>query len=715
MSVEDGLKKLANTAAAAALAPGVSELLFQLTASGLIQAPARAAALRSRAQRGGRINRVGIWERKPGDKASFARAPDAMAEWRYWANIGRIDPKSAKRRVVFLGESAARGYFYEPAFTPAAVLQSVLESVLGKGAVEVLDLARTDLGLEVRDVALDAAVLEPDAVVIFAGNNWSHHPLESDARACEAALESGGVAALRGLCESWTRTAAADVVSEVSAFYEGARIPLVWVVPESNLLDWRDPRVNATYLDGQASREWLDNADRAEEALRAGRYGKARSVAERMVELDCGTVGFGLRILAECALEAKDLKRARDALRSARDARIWDWSHSSSPRPYSVSQAAIREAARWGAGVVDLPEVFAEYSGGALPDRRLFTDYCHLTEEAIRVAMAATASAVLDKLRQQPPGLESLLSAAPSAPPKVRAEAGFLAAVHNAHWWQPADIVKYHCATALEASPHVADIMRTFAELQADAAPASLSAAGERLASLGDQSARYLVNSRQVLDPILQECIAECLSDRGVDIRVPVRRRLQKTHSVASAPCDLLNLYFLSAGGQPQEMVWVGGRPAGSELQSAPDYYKAFNIESRFAFVCEAGAVVELAITLRLPGTPGPNPNVRLTVNEVGVATICASDVWTTHMVALPSGVVVDGMNHLSLRWPLPLRMDAGRRASATRENECGRRAALFAVFGEVHALIARMAAAHCVSTGLAARTPERAGERRSR
>jgi hypothetical protein len=56
-----------------------------------------------------------------------------MHEWDWWANLGRIEPKEAGRaRVVLIGESVARGYLYDPQFTPAMALEMMLEPYFGK-------------------------------------------------------------------------------------------------------------------------------------------------------------------------------------------------------------------------------------------------------------------------------------------------------------------------------------------------------------------------------------------------------------------------------------------------------------------------------------------------------------------------------------------------------------------------------------------------------
>src|SRR5262245_51336167 len=46
-------------------------------------------------------DRVGIWKRKSENgKSYFVRSMDMVNEWGHWANVGRIGPKGAKKRIV---------------------------------------------------------------------------------------------------------------------------------------------------------------------------------------------------------------------------------------------------------------------------------------------------------------------------------------------------------------------------------------------------------------------------------------------------------------------------------------------------------------------------------------------------------------------------------------------------------------------------------------
>ena len=68
----------------------------------------------------------------------------------------------------------AAGYLYAPHLTPATVLEGQLRAGSGREAFEVIDLARTNETLSSLVATVDSELqLEPDALVIIAGNNWT--------------------------------------------------------------------------------------------------------------------------------------------------------------------------------------------------------------------------------------------------------------------------------------------------------------------------------------------------------------------------------------------------------------------------------------------------------------------------------------------------------------------------------------------------------------
>ncbi len=397
------------------------------------------------------VDRIGIWVRGKNDTA-YRRLEIHRSEWRLWADKEEIPARSRGRRIVFLGESAARGYFYDPDFAPAVVLQTLLRSVPGTRDIDVVDLARSNIDpTGILGLAEQSTRLKPDVFVLFAGNNWcssTSYDGATSARLAEG-LVNRGYRGYIDCIETWRagRTERALDVLAKTAAKAGAH--LIVVVPETNLFDWReDLLLLVPILQGDRNVRWFDLARQAQAALGGGQFSQAARLASDLVELDEATSPVGLAILARCRLHDGEVEEARRLFEEARDA-CRALPFKSSPGCSTVIQNAFRRSAeKHGVTVVDLPRLMRERLGGELPDRRMFLDYCHLTSAGIRLlteAVAATAlrlfgiTATVD-LRS---ALERL-----GPPPDVDADAHFMAAVHCSRWHQSAELLEYHCAEA---------------------------------------------------------------------------------------------------------------------------------------------------------------------------------------------------------------------------------------------------------------------------
>src|SRR5688572_16338054 len=637
---------------------------------------------------------VGIWERRTeNSRTSFVRRLDMRDGWHYWANLSRIEAKGSKRRILLMGESVARGYLYDPDFTPALALQMMLDAQLGKGEVEVIDLARTGLGYKVRELALAALQLDPDMAIIFAGNNWSVAvPRVADIAEINQTLSSEGMSGMKRVSEEFIARTGRRVVSDIASEYKRSGVPLVWIIPESNLSDWRDAVTNAPYLDGDRNREWINLYEEAQCALSNGDPATAASLAQRMIEIDHGVCLTGFYILADCRRLANDIDGERKYLELARDAQCWDSSMSRIPKPYSVTQQVIRdEMSKHGHEVVDLPVIFKEYLNGDLPGRRLFLDHCHMTTEGIQVAMAAAASCVLRSVKRVEVSWRALVDDRIAPPPEIEAEASFLAAIHSAHWWQSYDVVHHFCARALRYSPHVAELMLNYIDLQNQKAiPLHMNEAAKHIFQAGSPLLhRYLLrNNDKRLDKLLLGAMVDALEEVGIAAQERLKRRRREEHSVKLGEIDLLNYYYHSAAHQPQELEslnWSSVYRLPYEIR----YFRAYWPESRFVFVGEAGCAVNLCLTCRLP-KPGPGEGkITIVVNGEPQAEMIISTEWSTWDITLPGEAVLDDLNEIVVRWPMP-EFHSAEALSTVAERLCELKLPnFFPVFGEIHSFTA--------------------------
>ncbi len=696
------LKSFANRIASLAQSDGVGEMIRLLQLAGLMGDPKSSLAnnITDLAEGNDLLmppanpEHIGIWERKiENGKTCFVRRLEMMHEWHFWANLGRIEAKGTKRRVVLIGESVARGYLYDPEFTPALALEMMLKPQFGEDQIEVIDLARTNLSYKVTNLAIAALQLEPDLVIIFAGNNWNiDEPRPSEIVEINEALSKDGIAGLKRASEAQIARNARRIVRDVASAYEGQGVPLVWMIPEFNLGDWRDPVTNAPHLGEGLNREWLILLEEAQSALREGELRRARELAQRMVEIDQGVCVAGLYILAECSQRSQDLDGERKYLELARDAMSWDLSRMPVPRAHSVTQMTLREeVSKYRNQIVDLPVIFKEYLNGEIPGRRLIIDYCHLTTEGIQVAMGAAATCVLRALKGVEVPWYALVSDHIAPPREIEAEALFLAAIHNAHWFQSYDLARHYCSRALSLSPHVADLMLNYMELQTrPLVPDLMSGSEEHISRLGSSLMhQYLLTKNEKrLDKVLLDAIVDALAAVGIQAREQLDRLRREEHSVTLSERNLLDYYYCSAVDQALELAW-SNRFEEKRYRHDAEYYKAYWPESRFIFVGEAGCGIKLHLACRLPNHTSVPATIRVKLNGRTQAEMFINGEWSAWEIRLPGERVHDGLNELVVHWPIP--EFAGRKGLEKAASNLGQRKFpdFYPTFGDIHSLTA--------------------------
>jgi len=373
---------------------------------------------------------IGIWQpRGDGAELAFVR-PEPLPLGDHHAARRELRPKRAPLplRVCLFGESAAAGYLYAPHLTPAAVLEAQLRAVAGQDAVEVIDLARTNETLGSLLATVESAVqIQPDVLVIFAGNNWNlletpevspYAPSVAARQRFAEAWCGGGASGAAGpagpagpvaLAAGRLRELAGAACERLALIARAIGVPVVVVVPEVSLAGWESRQPVLWPVDGEGSlprrprpshlspvAAWYRRLARGRAQLARGAWAAAARSAQAMLDLDGAANPTSWRLLALARLGGGDDGGAAAAARAEIDAAAYPTlAFLGAPQATSLAQDLVRQAARrHGFACVDLPAVFAAHTGSPLPGRRLFLDYCHLTSEGIEVAMAAVAAEV---------------------------------------------------------------------------------------------------------------------------------------------------------------------------------------------------------------------------------------------------------------------------------------------------------------------------------
>jgi len=620
-------------------------------------------------------------------KTWFKRNIKFKEAWTLFANVQSIPPKGDRKRVVFLGESVARGFLLDPGYTPAGVLETLLNSsVAGEEEFEVIDLAETNLGMEgIRRRFIECMMLQPDLVIFLAGNNWRSDMEvtvvnEADHyKKLSAAIEKhGGIIGIKGVLEELFESVVDTFIGFIADLAKQHNVSVLFAIPEFNLMDCRATPCEkfVTKLPGETTRQWLEARKQAEIALAAGKIDEAEAHAQTMVTLD-PTHPLGFEIMADCNVAKGDYAAARENLETARDSALFCRTDSK-PRIYRVIRKTILEnAERYNLHVVDIPAVFEKHLKGKVPGRDLFLDYCHFTVEGIQVAMEAVANKALFAL-SGPDKTVQVKAKMIQPDNQVQAMAHLFAAIHNAHWGQSYGILYYHCSKALQYSKDLAKTMIYYADMMTRRTTNTLCKTFEILVS-NFQLDRYIhalrnPRNQKGMELDLVNAMVAALKNVGINLTNYINDLRAKEHSVTEQKINLLKSFYHVTSYDE----YHGTKAA---------FFQARDSQSRFFLLGKKDLPILFSITLRVPCAPGETEKVTIVVNDVPVSEITVSDKWSDHTIAISGDVSVDGVNVITIYWPVLNYHPNVSSIAAARQTTADAYVildAVFCVFGEI-------------------------------
>lgn len=548
---------------------------------------------------------------------------------------------NGRPRLLLIGESVATGYLYAPWYTPAGVLRELLP------AWDVVDLARTNESLESLAVTFEQALqLEPDVVVMWAGNNWllrdlgglsPYHPGSDYRIAVAKTLRGDGPAGLDALTNSALRNFATPLLDRIAAGAADAGMRLVVVVPEVNLVDWESYQPVHVLPEGRES-DWHD-------ALATG------DVA-RMAAIDDGVAATTWRQLAraepsgETQLEMmrNEVGVAAGPLRAT----------LTSPMASGAVQNLLREWAHTHRfEVVDVPALIE--SAGARPDRSWFLDYCHHTFVAIEKISVAVAEVV--------DGASALGSTQP--PGELQAVAALGALMHTDHRLVASGdrrpLLQHWTRVADEAFSDSDDLVNDLVESRLGSPALPLTDAQRR-----NQARPFPFGFAHGWRPHGLEF--DALAALGV------------------SGAQMGELALAGERAWPSRMALRPGRTIWTDEQpgAAPrGFLQAIWPTTMFAVQLRGDAAARVRLTVRAPAAG----EIRLLLGDWSTDH-AVGPTWTTFEIGIPGDAGVPGIHPLQLTWPR-LAPGAQRWQSMLGTLARDRPARLHPVFGEVHTVLA--------------------------
>ncbi|MHA4811617.1 hypothetical protein ACX0G9_26205 [Flavitalea flava] len=633
---------------------------------------------------------IGIWKQRLEKNGSFfERDPQQHGYWHLWANVHRIYPKKNKKRIVLLGESVARGYFYDPYYTVANELEGILNTIPGIRPAEVVDLARTSMMIDpLTHLVRSCSVLEPDAVVIFAGNNWFVKLREligeEDYKKMYALCEQELFSEIKPFLERKFSKIIVSFLQEVQEHLSSRNIPVIFLIPGYNLKDWRSDSIgnNLPWLPGDNLSDWLDAKERAEKALSQKEFDKLADAAGQMIAIDAYNP-LGHELLASAYIAEKRWEEARKCLSEGRDAMLVNRGGNNQPRCFGIVRDTIlTEAHKYGIRAVDLPKIFNEMTGDGIPDRNQYLDYCHLTVGAIKSAMRYTAQAIVSLIGGKELSLPEIKASTKEPGNEIQAIAHFCAAIHNAHKDQSMDIVCYHCRKALSLSPSISRMMLQFADLATRHTSTLLCKAFEEIMA-GQKMKQYesglaLRHPRggKLMDIGLVDTIAGVLETIGINIKEDVKKLRIREHLIGERKINLTEPFYSSSA---HHEFFTG--------EEKPLFLQARSATTSFSFIADGKSVLYFELNYRTPAGYSADKHLHISVNhkEELAQEPPMSKTWTTYPFRIGPDQLTEGVNTLTIRWPFLAAPIApmGREITARTFLDV-----FLTVFGEIHSFL---------------------------
>ena len=604
-------------------------------------------------------------------------------------------------RVCVVGESVAAGMFFSPHASPSKVLHSILNHEKPKEFedVEVIDLTRNamraDLLVNIADTALQ---LNPDVLVVFAGNNFCRdhtlgHPNDPFPSHSYLKAASKGIPEIVNLYTQSLATATGQTVKTIAHNAARAGVRLIWIIPSTN--DAWQRIAPVSWLGGERTAKWHSLFKQGALALEKQSFEDVLEIAKEMETLDQGTCPTTFRLKAEACIGLERFAEAKEAAQMEVDVdgALHRNSFLSPGLQSVVREEIIRGARIYEYEYIDLSSVFTTYTGDLLADERLFVDYCHLTLEGMQVAMTAVAATIHGE-----PFEQWHQACTPIHPFHLEAHhiarGLFEAAIYTSHmqhillWKQACSKSIKRFSKALSTSPEIAKVLLDYVRMRHGAVVTELSNSVHDLVASANSLLDFgILQWIHGIDAETIEAICLALEDAGYDGRDLLTHYQLYDKVRLDQGIDLSNPRYLKYFGRDGIVDWD---PERGTYRTQP-FLRSYWPVLPFAIVAEEGITLECTLVCRLPfAVQSGKDTVRILLNGQEIAQGSVKKTWTRIQFTTSDAPCRDGFNDVEIHWPDLIEEENRFLEAALHSLQLYGTSNWYPVFGEVHSFLLR-------------------------
>ena len=592
-------------------------------------------------------NCFGIWKLySSADEKILIRDPKFSDEFRYWSDIQMIPPKTDKTRIVLLGESAARGFLYEPYFTPAIHLEKILNANNDKSDYEVIDMSRVSIRIEkLNELCKKISLLYPDFLLVFAGNNFRKSLIpfsETEIKEYEKILHDADTMKVREFLEKKLDLLIKEHISVIYQASVQNNFTVIYIIPETNLKEWKYI-YNSNFLVfmQEEQDEWVKLKKSAVNCIEKKLYTQAEELLNVLISKS-RTSPAGYEVMAEMHEKLGNYDKAMYYYEKLRDLCLF----TINPPPLITTfiRRKLQEYAEENhIATVDVSMVLRRGISNAIPGNESFIDYCHLTDTGICSITEEIAKKILtfknmllnNNLKQSNSGINN----------EVISNAHFFSAIHCAHNGQPYDILHYHLMKSLEYSKKSIERIKNYIDIATRKVPWEINKSYFELFS-NQYSIINQMSDCKLLDITLVQAMEDALALTGIDVKEEIRQlRIKEHRPTDTKKVNMLETYYRASNYNNfiSSNVW-------NEPHKA--YVRFRQNVTKFYLIAENDRDIKLNLTYRTPFSQESNGEIFLRLNCVNLTAIQSSLKWKDTVITIEKHLLASGgVNIIELEW----------------------------------------------------------------
>lgn len=591
---------------------------------------------------------IGIWHKETKNSEYYTKDTRYKNEYNYWCRNKKIPARKKGKRIVLIGESVARGFLYDPYFTPAKYLEYLLNYYTEEKDYEIIDLAKLGMTIEILIRTIKQCLeLKPDLIILFAGNNFRESIFLSEQNKKEYILsmkQNNQIHQIYQIIEKKMDDFIAELFLTIKNINKKNDIPFLYIIPEFNLKDWKSNYYEKEqYLITNNSSKWNNLFRHAEMAFESEDFKTARNNYLKLIDMN-PIYTYAYEKIGKTYEMEQERKNARSWYEKARDSRYLNWSRA------SVCTAAIRDkiikyANQCNCTILNLQEKFCELMPESIPGKNLFLDNCHMSSKGIMISMQLAADNIAKILKNKP--INSTVFADANGPDNmVEANARFFAAIYNAHIGaQSFDSLCEDIEQAYKYNPQISQLMINYLNLAVKKIPWVLNKDYEELLSEHFTIMAQMDECRILDIPLCNAMLTVLKQEAGIDIISQINSMRIENFGPHNGKVNMLEPYFRE----------------NSYVKSVGETFYEHNAEKQlfvrftgpittFHLISSQACSLRASIVMRIIKK---NQVAKIFVNDNYVIDLWVTDCWTGHEFIINNKYLRDdGLNQLVIYWP---------------------------------------------------------------